>query len=61
MLFYILFYYNVILFYYNVLLQGVLELTCPTACACHFKLRPGVLCQTLSHMWGKLILPYGSI
>ena len=34
----------------------LLELTCPTACACLFKLRPGVLSNTLSHMWGKLNL-----
>ena len=25
--------------------------------ACLFKLRPGVLSKTLSHMWGKLNLP----
>ena len=35
---------------------GVLELACPTACACLFKLRPGVLSKTLSHIWGKLNL-----
>ena len=35
----------------------LLELTCPTACTCLFKLRPGVLSKTLSHMWGKLNLP----
>ena len=35
----------------------LLELTYPTACACLFKLRPGVLSKTLSHMWGKLNLP----
>ena len=38
-------------------LMGVLELACPTACACLFKLRPGVLRKTLSHIWGKLNLP----
>ena len=37
--------------------MGVLELACPTACACLFKVRPGVLSQTLSHMWDKLNLP----
>ena len=37
--------------------RGVLELACPAACACLFKLRPGVLSKTLSNMWGKLILP----
>ena len=31
---------------------GWLELTCPTACTCLFKLRPGVLCKILSHFWG---------
>ena len=35
----------------------VLELTCPTVCACLLTLRPGVLSKTLSHMWGKLNLP----
>ena len=35
---------------------GVLELACPTVYACHFKVRPGVLSKTLSHMWGKLNL-----
>ena len=34
----------------------LLELTCPTASTCLFKLRPGVLSKTLSHMWGKLNL-----
>ena len=34
-----------------------LELACPTACVCLFKLRPGVLSKTLSHMWCKLNLP----
>ena len=34
----------------------LLELTCPTVCACLFKLRPGVLSKILSHMWGKLNL-----
>ena len=34
----------------------VLELACQTACTCLFKLRPGVLSKTLSHMWGKLNL-----
>ena len=37
--------------------MGMLELACPTACACLFKVRPGVLSKTLSHMWGKLNLP----
>ena len=37
--------------------MGVLELAWPTVCACHFKLRPGVLSKTLSNMWGKLNLP----
>ena len=37
--------------------MGVLQLACPTACACIFKLRPGVLSKTLSHKWGKLNLP----
>ena len=32
---------------------GWLELACPTTWACLFKLRPGVLSKTLSHMWGK--------
>ena len=35
---------------------GAMELACPTACMCLFKLRPGVLSKTLSHMWGKLNL-----
>ena len=34
----------------------MLELACPTACACLFKVRPGVLCKTLSHRYGKLNL-----
>ena len=36
---------------------GWLGLACPTACACLFKVRPGVLSKTLSHMGGKLNLP----
>ena len=36
---------------------GWLELACPTAWACLFKVRPGVLIKILSHMWGKLNLP----
>ena len=36
---------------------GKLELACPTACACLFKVRPGVFSKTLCHMWGKLNLP----
>ena len=35
----------------------LLEFTCPTAYAYLLKLRQGVLSKTLSHMWGKLILP----
>ena len=35
----------------------VLELACPNACACLFKVRPCVLSKTLSHMTGKLNLP----
>ena len=35
---------------------GLLELTCPTVCTFLFKLRPGVLRKTLSHMWSKLTL-----
>ena len=37
--------------------MGVLELACPNTCACLFKVRPGVLSKTLSHIWGKLNLP----
>ena len=36
---------------------GLLGLGSPTACACLFKIRPGVLSKTLSHIWGKLNLP----
>ena len=36
---------------------GWLELACPTACACLFKVRLGVLSKTLSHIWGKIKLP----
>ena len=36
---------------------GWLELGCPTVSACLFKVRPGVLSKTLSHMWGNLHLP----
>ena len=36
---------------------GWLELACPTTWACLFKVRPGVLSKTLSHMLGKLNLP----
>ena len=44
---------------YNILLGGVrmLGLTCPTVCACLFKLRAGVLNKILSNMRGKLNLP----
>ena len=38
-------------------LMRMLKLACPTACACLFKLRPGVLSKTLSDIWGKLNLP----
>ena len=37
--------------------REMLELECPTACTCLFKLRPGVLSKTLTHMCGKLNLP----
>ena len=37
--------------------REVLELACPTTCACLFKVRPGLLSKTLSHMGGKLKLP----
>ena len=36
---------------------GWLELAFPTTGTCLFKVRPGVLSKTLSHMWGKLNLP----
>ena len=36
---------------------GRLELACPTVCAYLFKVRPGVLSKTLSHICGKLNLP----
>ena len=36
--------------------SGVLGLVCPTACACLFKVRLGVLSKTLSHICGKLNL-----
>ena len=35
---------------------GQLELACPTACTCLFKVRPGELSKILSHIWGKLNL-----
>ena len=35
---------------------GWLELVCPTAYACLFKLKPGVISKTLSHICGKLNL-----
>ena len=35
----------------------LLKLTSIITCACLFKLRPGVLSKTQSHMWGKLNLP----
>ena len=38
-------------------MSGWLELACPTTCTCLFKLRPGALSKTLSHIWGKLNLP----
>ena len=41
-------------------LEGVLcwlELACPTKWACLFKVRPGVLSKTLSHMLSKLNVP----
>ena len=49
-----------IIYYINKGYTGVLELlelTCPTTCACLFKLRPGVLSRDLSHIWGTLNLP----
>ena len=52
------------IYLYYIIVMGVLELLeliCPTACTCLFKLRPGVLSKTLSHMWGKLNLPMFSI
>ena len=36
---------------------GWLELACPTTWACLFKVRPGVLSKTLSHIWGMFNLP----
>ena len=47
----ILLYYYIQLLY-NILMGvlGLLELTWPTVCKCLFKLRPGVLSKTLSHM-----------
>ena len=39
------------------MLELLLELTCPTVCTYLFKLRPGVLSKTLSHMCDKLNLP----
>ena len=53
-----LFYLNYINKYkgYRGILE-LLELTCPTACTCLFKLRPGVLNKTLSYIRGKLNLP----
>ena len=39
------------------MLELLLELTCSAVCRCLFKLRPGVLSKTLSHMCGKLNLP----
>ena len=59
----IYYYYNYYYYYYYKLIKShrgmlelldLLELTCPTACACVFKLRPGLLSKTLSHMWSKL-------
>ena len=38
-------------------LLELLELACPAACPCLFKLKPGVLSKTLSHMGRKLNLP----
>ena len=35
----------------------MLELACPTAYACLFKVRHGILHMTLTHMWDKLNLP----
>ena len=35
---------------------GWLELACQTACTCLFKVRPGVLSKTLSHIWGQIKL-----
>ena len=37
--------------------MGGVGIIFPTTCACLFKVRPGVLSKTLSHMWGKLSLP----
>ena len=57
---YIVLLYYIMKLYYIIILynyRGLLELTCPTACTCLFKLRPGVLSKTLSYMLGKLNLP----
>ena len=35
---------------------GWLELACPATWICLFKVRPGVLSKTPSHIWGKLNL-----
>ena len=37
--------------------REVLELACPIAGTCLFKVRAGVLIKTLCHMWGKLNFP----
>ena len=44
-------------FFKWVVVVGWLELACQTTCACLFKVRPGVLSKSLSHIWGKLNLP----
>ena len=38
-------------------ISGLLELTCPTACTCLFKVKSGVLSKTLSHICVLLNLP----
>ena len=37
--------------------MGGVGISMPNCLQCLFKVRPGVLSKTLSHMWGKLNLP----
>ena len=61
--YYNIFYYtivNIIILLYDILIRVVriVGIDMPNCmCMLFFKLRPGVLSRTLSHMWGKLNLP----
>ena len=58
-LYYIILYmcYMILLYYTIIGGVGIVGIDMLSVCTCLFKLRPGVLSETLSHMWGKFNLP----